>query len=371
MRLTRAEVDLKKLKENYSEIKKAISPGVKIMGIVKANAYGHGLKEISEALVSYGVDYLGVGFLEEGIFLRQSGIKAPILVLGGVLGSQVKEFLKYNLEITISSIEIAERIEQEVQREKRKKARVHLKIDTGMERIGVHAETAFPFVERVVKMKNIEIVGIYSHFATSDERDKTFLKFQLERFTKLVDKIKSSKIEIPEIHIASSGAILDSPETYFTMVRPGILLYGYYPSLETSERFPVEPIMSLKSKVVFIKELNSGISISYGRKYFTKNRTRIATIPIGYGDGYSRSLTNSGQVLIKGRRYPVVGVVCMDQIMVDIGSDADIHVGDEVTLIGSDGGENISVWEVAIKSGTNAYEFLTGIASRVPRIFIK
>jgi alanine racemase len=352
------------------QIRGVTSPGIKIMGIVKANAYGHGLIEISKSLVANGVDYLGVGFLEEGIILRNAGITAPILVLGGVLGSQVREFLENNLEITVSSIEIAERIEHEVQRENRNKARVHLKIDTGMERIGVHAETAQPFVERVSRMPHIDVVGIYSHFATSDERDKSFLNYQLKQFTELLEKIKSSGISIPEIHIASSGAILDSPETFFTMVRPGIVLYGIYPSQETSERFPVEPILTLKSNVVFIKEVATGTSISYGRKYFTKDKMRIATIPVGYGDGYSRGLTNIGEVLIKGQRHPIVGVVCMDQIMVDIGHESDVHVGDEVVLIGSSGNERISVWELALKSGTNAYEFLTGLAARVPRKYL-
>jgi alanine racemase len=370
MRLTHAEIDLNKLRNNLAEVKRVISPGVKIMGIVKANAYGHGLMEISKSLVSNGIDYLGVGFLEEGIILREAGITAPILVLGGVLGSQIREFLENNLEITVSSVEIAERIEQEVQRENRRKARVHLKIDTGMERIGVHAETAFPFIERVSRMPHIDAVGIYSHFATADERDKSFLKYQLKRFTDLIEKVKSSGIDIPEIHIASSGAILDSPDTFFTMVRPGIILYGVYPSQETSERFPVEPILTLKSNVVFIKEVAPGTSLSYGRKYFTKDRMRVATIPIGYGDGYSRGLTNIGEVLIKGKRHPIVGVVCMDQIMVDVGHEADVHVGDEVVLIGSSGSESISVWELALKSGTNAYEFLTGLAARVPRKYL-
>jgi alanine racemase len=371
MRLTHAEIDLNKLRNNINEVKRAISPGVKIMGIVKANAYGHGLVEISKALVSNGIDYLGVGFLEEGIILRQEGITAPILVLGGVLGSQIREFLENNLEITVSSIEIAERIEQEVQRENRKKARVHLKIDTGMERIGVHAETALPFVERVSRMPHIDVLGIYSHFATSDERDKSFVKNQLNRFTELLQKVQSAGIHIPEIHFASSGAILDSPDTYFTMVRPGIILYGVYPSQETSERFPVEPILTLKSNVVFLKELAPGTSISYGRKYYTKDRIRVATVPIGYGDGYSRGLTNIGEVLIRGKRFPVVGVVCMDQIMVNVGHEAEVHVGDEVVLIGSSGDQNISVWDLALKSGTNAYEFLTGLAARVPRKFLQ
>jgi alanine racemase len=370
MRITRAEIDLNRLRINFNEIKKKIPENVKVMGIVKANAYGHGLIDVSKALTNFGIDYLGVGFLEEGILLRQHGIKTRILVLGGVLGSQIQEFLENDLEITVSSLEIAERIEQEVQKKNRKKARVHLKIDTGMERIGVHSENAQQFVERVYKMPHIDVVGIYSHLASSDEKDKSFTYYQLERFNSLLNKLKNIGIEIPLKHIANSGAILDLPETYYTMVRPGIILYGVYPSKETSESIPLLPILTLKSNIVFIKEVAPNTSISYGRKYFTNKRTRIATIPVGYGDGYKRNLTNKGEVLIRGVRYPIVGVVCMDQIMVDIGFEADIHVGDEVVLLGRSGQNEITAWELGEKANTNAYEFLTGIAARVPRVFI-
>ncbi|MDI6767154.1 MAG: alanine racemase [Bacteroidota bacterium] len=369
MRITRAEIDLQKLHNNFRGIRQKVTDKVKVMGIVKANAYGHGLVEISNALAAYGVDYLGVGFLEEGILLRQNGITIPILVLGGVLGSQIKEFLQYDLEITVSSLEIAERIEQEVHKYNKKKARVHLKIDTGMERIGVHSENAPQFVEHVCRLKHLDVVGIYSHFASADEKDKSYTNYQMERFNSVLTKIRDMKIEIPFIHIANSGAILDMPETYFTMVRPGIIIYGIYPSQETSGSIPLQPILTMKSNVVFIKEVPAGTSISYGRKYYTSKRTRIATIPVGYGDGYSRRLTNKCEVLIHGHRFPVVGVICMDQIMVDIGFDINVHVGDEVILLGSDGEQNISVWELSEKSETNPYEFLTGIAARVPRIF--
>lgn len=370
MRLTRAEIDLKCLRDNFNAVKARVSDRVKIMGIVKANAYGHGLVEVSQALVSFGIDYLGAGFLEEGIHLRQHGIEAPILVLGGVLGSQIRGFLQYDLEITVSSIEIAERIEREVQSHDRRKARVHLKIDTGMERIGVRAENAAQFAERVCRLPHLEVAGIYSHFATSEDRDKTFANEQLRKFVGALENIRKLGIEIPFQHIASSGAILDMPDSLFTMVRPGIMLYGLYPSKETSESVPLHPVLALKSNVVFIKEVPAGTSVSYGRRYFTKEKTRIATIPVGYGDGYNRALSNRGEVLIRGNRYPVVGTVCMDQIMVDIGTGSNIHVGDEVVLIGTDRTETLSAWEVAERAGTIPYELLTGISTRVPRVFI-
>jgi alanine racemase len=371
MRLTRAEIDLTSLQYNYDGIRKQIGANVAMMGIVKANAYGHGLADVAHALSTFSIDYLGVGFLEEGIALRKDGITIPILVLGGVLGSQIREFIENNLEITVSSLELAERIETEVQRQNRHKARVHLKIDTGMERIGVHSENAIPFIERVCAMRHIEVVGIYSHFAAADERDKAFTHYQLDRFQSVLKKIKTLGIEIPHVHIANSGAVLDLPQSYYTMVRPGIMLYGIYPSRETSESVQLRPVLSLKSKVVFIKEVAQGSSVSYGRKYFTTRRTRVATVPIGYGDGYSRRLSNNADVLIRGRRFPVIGIVCMDQIMVDIGFEGEVHVGDDVTLIGREGDQEISVWELTDKIGTVPYEFLTGIAARVPRLHIQ
>jgi alanine racemase len=370
MRPTRVEISLNAIKNNLSAIRQKVGPDVKVMGIVKANAYGHGLIEISKALVKFGIDYLGVGFFEEGLALRQNGVECPILVLGGVLGDQVQHFLANDLEITVSSIELAERIDKEVQHGLHKKAKVHLKIDTGMERIGVHSNNAIGFVEKVDRLKNIDIVGIYSHFATADDKDKEFAYQQLDRFCDVLGQIKSADIDIPYSHIANSGAVLDIPESYFNMVRPGILLYGVYPSDYTSESVKVQPALSLKSKIVYIKTVDANTSISYGRKYYTKSKTRIVTIPVGYGDGYPRKLVGKSSVLINGRRFPVVGLICMDQIMVDIGDATDIHFGDDAVLIGKDNGNGICVPEIAEKSDTIAYEILCGLAARVPRIYV-
>lgn len=371
MRLTRAEVDLNALGSNVRAIRNHLPQGMMIMGLVKANAYGHGLVAVAQALVRLGIDYLGVGFLEEGVVLREHGITSPILILGGVLGHQVKDFFEHDLDITISSIELARRIEEESRENFHTRVRVHLKIDTGMERLGVHSDRALPFIEGVSKLPHIEIVGMYSHLATADEADKSFAHEQIRRFCALIDRMRERGIVPPLIHIANSGAIVDLPESYFTMVRPGIMLYGYYPSKQTSESIPLKPVLSLKSRVVFLKEVESGTSISYGRLYTTKEKTKIATVPVGYGDGYNRKLSNRGEVLIRGRRYPVVGAVCMDQIMIDVGLNPDIHVGDDVILLGSDHRESISAWELAEKVGTIPYEIFTGITARVPRIFIQ
>jgi alanine racemase len=338
-----------------------------MMGLVKANAYGHGIIEVSRSLASYGIDYLGVGFLEEGIHLRTEGITTPVLVLGGVLGNQISDFLAYDLDITVASREIADRV-NEAGKQGGKKARVHLKIDTGMERIGVRSQHASAFIEYVCSLPRLEVVGLYSHFATSDERNKDFAILQLERFLTVLDDIRNRGISIPHVHIANSGAITDIPSSAFTMVRPGIMMYGIYPSLEVMRKLSLRPVLSLKSKVVYIKDVPRGTSVSYGRRYVTPAKTRIATIPIGYGDGFSRTLSNNASVLIAGKRFPCVGTICMDQLMVDIGNVEVVHVGDDVVLIGRDGSEEITAWDLAGAAGTIPYEILTGIATRVPRI---
>lgn len=371
MRPTRAEIDGTALRYNLDGIRQRVGKDVKVMGIVKANAYGHGIVEVSRILAEQQIDYLGVGFLDEGIVLRRAGITTPILVLGGVLGDHIGEFLAHELEITVSSRELAKRIDHEASAIGTKKARVHLKIDTGMERIGVRAENAAAFAQEVAKYPHLEMMGIYSHFATADEKDKTFAFQQLERFNKASQAIEEAGIHVPLKHIANSGAILDIPNSYCDMVRAGMMLYGLYPSHETSESIPLRPILSLRSKVVFLKEVLGGRSIGYGRTYFTKKRTTIATVPIGYGDGYSRMLSHKTEVLIRGNRYPVVGTICMDQLMVDVGLGSAVRVGDDVTLVGRDGTEKITVWDIAKKVGTNQYEILCMIAARVPRVCLE
>jgi len=368
MRPTRAEINLTTLQTNLKNIRHQLSVKTQVMGIVKANAYGHGLVEISKSLVDFGVEYLGVGFLEEGIELRTNGITSPILVLGGVLGNQVEKFLAFDFEITVSSLELAQRINDEVAKTNGRKARVHLKIDTGMERLGIHSEHAVEFAEKVARLPKLDVVGIFSHFASS-EKDKSFTQFQLQQFISVLEQLEKKKIEIPFKHIANSGAILNGSDSYFNLIRPGILLYGIYPSKEVAKTISVMPILSLKSKIVYLKEVVANKSISYGRTYFTKRTSRIATIPIGYGDGYFRTLSNNVDVLVNGKRFPSVGTICMDQMMLDVTDGENIHVGDDVTLIGKNGNEEIFVEELAMKIGTNSYEVLTNISTRVPRIY--
>lgn len=366
IRPTHAVIDLTAVDHNIQQIRKKVN-GKKIMAIVKANAYGHGILEIAERAIQNGVEYIGVGFLEEALFLRQNEIDAPILVMGGILGYQLKKFIQNDLEITVSSLELARHINDELHNQK---AKVHLKIDTGMERIGVTHTYAVEFVKRVAQMKNIEIIGIYSHFATADEGDKSFTLIQLERFESILNELKKSGIEIPLKHIANSGAVADLESSAFDMVRPGIAVYGIYPSGHVSTEMNLKPVLSLRSKVVFIKRVPKNTGISYGLKYYTERDSNIVTVPIGYGDGYSRLLTNKGEVLIRGKRYPVVGAVCMDQLMVNTGDDR-VEIGDEVVLLGRAGEEEITATNLAEKIGTIPYEITCMINARVPRFYKK
>lgn len=366
-RPTYAEIKLNRISENISKIEKLV-PGSKIIAIVKADAYGHGLTAISQELEKSNCDFLGVGFLEEGVTLREKGIKNRILVLGGVAGYQINHFLEYNLELTASSHYITAEIDRRARR-LNKLAPIHLKIDTGMNRIGVNYKRAEKFLEFAAGLPNIQVKGIYSHLAAA-ENDSEFTKLQFDRL-KGVQEI-SGKIlgkSVP-FHLLNSAGIMNLPEGKLDFVRPGMLIYGLFPDNSFRSKIDVQPIMSLKSEVVFLKRIPAGESISYGLTHITEKETTIATIPIGYGDGYPFRLSNKGQVIIAGKKYPIVGRVCMDQIMVDVGNDK-IMIGEEVVLIGSQGKEKITVEDICELIGAIPYEIPIGITERVPRIYIK
>ncbi len=364
IRPTHAVIDLTALNHNLHEIRKKIG-SAKIMAIVKANAYGHGILEVTRQAIRSGVEYIGVGFLEEGIFLRQHDVDIPILVMGGILGYQIKKFVQNDLDVTVSSLELARHIDAEVSHQK---VRVHLKIDTGMERIGVSHLHAIPFVREVRKLSNLDIVGLYSHFATADEPDDAFAHAQHERYETLVTALAKEGLDIPLKHISNTGAVGHLPEASYDMVRPGIGMYGIPPS-NSAQGWNLRPVLSLHSKVVFIKRVPAQTGISYGHLYRTKEETTIVTVPIGYGDGYSRLLSNRASVLIRGKRYPVVGAVCMDQIMVDVGQDR-VSIGDEVVLIGRSDSETITASALAEIIGTIPYEVTCMINARVPRLYV-
>ncbi|TAK54744.1 MAG: alanine racemase [Bacteroidetes bacterium] len=370
MRVTRVEIDLQALRHNFTLLKKKIGEKVKFMTVVKDNAYGHGMVRISQSLQEYGADYFAVAHADEGVILRQNNIKLPILVLVGFQKDEIHTIVENDLDVSIPSVDKAEYLQAELEKLGKQKANVHLKIDTGMGRIGVRTERAIQFIQKVSTLHRLNVVGLYSHFATSDEADTSFANYQHAQFRHVLSELARLKIEIPYIHIANSAAVLQMPDTYQSMIRPGLALYGINPSKEEKNNIGLKPVLSLKSSMNFWKVSPANMSISYGRTYFTKTATKIATVPIGYGDGYSRRLSNKAEVLIQGKRFPVVGTICMDQIMIDVGIHSTIHVGDDVVLIGSSGDETISAWELAEKLDTIPYEVLTGITERVPRVYL-
>ena len=371
-RPTRAEISIKNLINNFEIVKSLINSDVKIMAMVKANAYGHGILRISKELIKAGVDYIGVAYLEEAIFLRNNKITAPLLVLGAINSEQISDFIKHDIEITSSSIDKSKAI-SEVAKSMGKTASVHLKIDTGMERIGVHWYHSDRFIEETLALENISVKGLFSHLAKS-ESDKEFTEEQIKRF-KGIASFMDKKNCLPElVHLANSGGIINFKESHFNLVRPGIMLYGYNPNgLLPDVSFgtrKLEPIMTLKTKVSFFKVVRENTGISYNHSFTTKDQTRIVTLPIGYGDGYNRLLSNKGEAYIRGNRFPIVGSICMDQTMVDIGIDGTAYNGDDVLLFGEMDGHNIPLESLCEKTGTITYELLCNISSRVPRRYI-
>jgi alanine racemase len=366
LRPTNVEVDLSRLTENYKAIKKRVGDSV-IMPILKANAYGHGLIEVARHIEAVGAQYIGVAYLEEGLLLREAGIKIPILVLGGIIGSQIPLFIKKDLTLTASSIEKLEQVDRAAEAIG-KRAKVHLKIDTGMERIGVHYYSAESFLETSLACKHVDIEGIFSHFANADSLDISSAKMQLERFDEVLNFYEERSLPFPIRHIANSGAILQIPDSFYEMVRPGIILYGVYPTSDVPKTVVVRPALSWKSRVVYFKVVKPGHPVSYGSTWVSDHMVRMVTIPVGYGDGYFRSMSDKAQVIIRGKKYPVVGRICMDQMMVNIEWDT-AYNGDEVVLIGEVGDECVSCEDLAKWAGTIPYEILTNINSRVPRIY--
>ena len=365
IRATWVEVNLTRLSRNLQAIRDRVAPA-KVMIIVKANAYGHGLAEVAKHLSSPS-DYIGVAVLEEGIFLRELGVTAPILVLGGIWGDQLPHYLQHDLTLTASSVERLEQIDA-VAGQMGMKVKVHLKVDTGMERIGVHYYSAHTIQETALKCANVEVEGIFSHFANADSSDLTHARLQLERFNEVLRFYEHHSLPMPIRHMANSAAILQLPESNYDMVRPGILLYGVYPSPETVHSVQVLPALAWKSRVVYFKVVLPGHPVSYGSTWQSDHPARIVTLPVGYGDGYFRSLSNKTQMIIRGRKYPQVGRVCMDQMMVNIESDS-AYNGDEVTLIGETTNEAVTVQDLADWAGTIPYEILTNINTRVPRVY--
>lgn len=364
------EVDLEKFKANVINIKSSLSQNMKVCGVVKANAYGHGAVEIAKTLELEGIDYLAVARLEEAIEIRRSGVKAPILCLGYVNKSNFKIAVENNVTMTIYSLDVASEYNK-VCGQLKKIGKVHIKVDTGMGRLGFESsEKGLKDILEVLKLKNIHVEGIYTHFSKADEEDKQYTELQLERFKYVLKGIEKLGIDLELKHASNSAGIIDQKGTDFNMVRAGIIMYGHYPSDEVEKAaIKVNPVMTLKTRVAQIKKVTGGERIGYGGKYKIEEDTYIATIPIGYADGFMRG-QKSPQVMIKGNVYDVVGRICMDQCMVDIGSNKDgIEFDDEVIVFGED--NLIMIEEVAEDLGTISYELMCAISKRVERIYKK
>ncbi len=343
--------------------------GRPVMAVVKANAYGHGLIPTAQAFVEAGVSSLGVAFLEEGVALRRAGIRVPILVMGGIIGNQIHHFLEHDLAMTASSVHKLQQIDA-VAEQRKATARVHLKIDTGMGRIGMQWDTAAALLEASLSTRRVTVDGVFSHLADADDPDSPFTGLQLERFLEATDFYDRRSVPAPTRHLANSAGVLQHPSTHLDLVRPGIALYGATPDRAVPDPVGLEPALALFTRVVYFKVGRAGRPVSYDRTWVPSRDTRIVTLPVGYGDGYARSLSNRGQVVLRGERYPVVGRVTMDAVMVDIGPDGTGYNGDLVLLLGSFQGRSVGVHEMAGWMGTIPYEVLTGLNTRIPRVYL-
>ena len=366
-RPTVGEVDLGALEFNYRQIKKRIPGDVKLLAVVKADAYGHGAVPISLRLEKLGVEYLGVAIPEEGVELRRGGVKTPILVLGGFFGGEVDQIFRFRLTPVIFTKDSLRILSRDAERRKRK-VKVHLKVDTGMGRLGVPLNLWPDFLREVTRFPRIETEGILSHFAMTDE-EKDFTQNQWKAFQEAVTAAHELGICCPYLHMANSATLTTFPAYSARLVRPGIMLYGSYPAPTFRSRIPLKPVMTLKTHIHFLKSVPPGTRISYGGMFKAKRKSLIATLPIGYADGYSHHLSNHGEVLIHGKRAPVVGKVCMDFIMVDVTHIPRVSVGDEVILMGRQGKEQITPEEIAEKINSISYEVLCSIGKRVPRVY--
>ena len=360
------EVDLAALRNNFKVIKSAVGRNVKVMATLKQEAYGHGLLPLARELSPLGVDFFGLGDLDEAITLRKARINKPILILSAVMDKYVSDFIKYRITPTVVDLRFAKELNREAKRQG-KIVPVHIKIDTGMGRLGFWHKEAVSFIKKVARFENLYLEGLYTHFPAADS-DRKFTRNQIRIFNDLISRVETEGIKFKYLHCANSIAILGYKETHFNLVRPGLILYGIKPIPSDKK---IKPILSLKSKVIFIKRVAKGRSISYGRMFIAPCATTIATVAVGYADGYLRSLSNKAKVIINNKLFKVAGRVCMDHIMVDLKNDSAVKRGDSVTLIGSSQNHRISANDLAEWAGTISYEIITGLSLKTPRIYKK
>lgn len=372
------EIDIDAVEHNVKEIKGLLKGSTRLMGVVKADAYGHGVIETAEVILESGADELAVAYIDEAIQIRKGGINVPVLILGSSSCDVTPELVEYNIMPSVYDRTFAEALSREAVSQN-KTAKIHIKVDTGMSRIGFlydsseeNRQKAFDEIMYISKLPNIFVEGIFTHFASSDEKDRTYTYMQFERFKSLTDRLEKGGLKIPTRHVCNSAAIMQFPEMHLDMVRAGVIMYGLYPSDEVDKNAAgLIPAMSLKTRVIHVKEVCEGTSVSYGRTFKTQKKTKLATIAIGYADGYSRLLSGKAEILVSGQRARQVGRICMDQCMIDASDVNNINVGDVVTLFGSDSGAVLPVEEIAGKIGTVNYEIVCVVGKRIPRIYIK
>ena len=368
-----AKIDLDAIAYNMEQMKQNIRPETKVMAVIKADGYGHGAVQIAEMMERWNYIWgFAVATLDEAVVLRTEGIQKPILVLGCVFPDQYMEMLKHEIRMNIYTEEMAESISRMAAREG-KTAYMHIKLDTGMSRLGFGInEQSAETIKRISKMPNVNMEGIFTHFTKADEKDKSFTKKQIQEFVWMTERLKEKNVRFTYEHCSNSAGIIDVPEANFDIVRAGISTYGLYPSEEVDKtNVKLKPALALKSHVAFVKEIERGTPVSYGGTFVAKEKMKIATIPVGYADGYPRSLSNKGYVLIRGKKAPILGRVCMDQFMVDVTQIEGVSFGDKVTMIGKDGNEILPVEVLSELSGRFNYEFVCDLGKRIPRVYVR
>ncbi|MGG7097947.1 alanine racemase [Clostridium sardiniense] len=366
-----AEIDLDKIAFNMRNIKN-VAGDREVIAVIKADAYGHGAVELAEVLLENGASRFAVAIITEAIELRESGIKASIMILGYTPIEFGEDLIKYDIEQTVYDLEYAKQL-SEIALKMGKKAKIHIALDTGMGRIGfMPNEESLNEVLEIASLDGIETVGIFTHFSTADEEDKEYTNYQFAKIQNFIKMLSNNGVNIPIKHVSNSGAIIDLPETYLDAVRAGIILYGYYPSNEVNkERLSIEPALTLKAKIGHVKKLEKGMYVSYGRTFKTERDSIIATLPIGYADGYSRLLSGKAKVIVNGKFANVIGRICMDQCMIDVTDVGEVKVGDEVIILGEDRDLKFNADDMAELIGTINYDILCMIKHRVPRIYKK
>ena len=368
LRPTYAEVELSAITDNIRAIRSRVGDGVKIMPAVKADGYGHGAFRVSLACLEGSADVLCVACAEEGIELREAGVEAPILILSCMPAGAAEDIVAFDLTSTACDMDFARALSQAAVKQNRT-ALVHIKVDTGMGRIGVAGGELTAFALAIAALPGLRIEGLFTHFPSSDESDRSYTTAQIEAFREIVESLRSAGVAVPVVHASNSGGILAYPDADFDGVRPGIMVYGCYPSTEVVRSIPIREALTLKTRIAFLKESDAGATVSYNRTHTLTRRSKVATLPIGYADGYFRALSNQGEAAVRGMRVPVIGRVCMDQIMIDVTDVPNVALGDEVVLYGG-GYDYLSVPAIADKIGTISYELFCAIGKRVPRVYI-